>query len=203
MSAPITEYLEAARPWLPIVQPTAGAEWLAWVDRLVAAGVQVIEVPLRDAHAVHGLTRARAAFPHLIIAAGTVCSVADARVALAAGAHFLVSPGVVPELLAWTTDQAVPWLPGVATATDILQCQTLDHPYRKFFPAEAAGGVPALKALSCPFAELQFVPSGGLNPALAVHYLMCPNVPCVSASWQSSDLQPNLAAQLAQLRGEV
>ena len=200
MSAPITEYIAAARPWLPIVQPTQGSAWLAWVEVLVAAGVQVIEVPLRDVHAASGLSAVRQAFPHLIIAAGTVCSVADARVAVAAGAHFLVSPGVAPEVMAWTEAQAIPWLPGIATPTDILQCQSLPHPYRKFFPAEAAGGLAMLKALSGPFAELRFVPSGGISPTLAAHYLTCANVACVSASWRSSDLQPDVVTQLAQLR---
>ena len=200
MPTPIAEYLNAARPWLPLVQPTAGSQWLAWVEVLVAAGVRVIEVPLRDAHAASGLSAARQAFPQLIIAAGTVCSVADARAAMAAGAHFLVSPGVVPELLAWTEAQSVPWLPGVSTPTDLLHCQTLSHPYRKFFPA---GGVATLKALSGPFADIQFVPSGGISPSQAQNYLSSPNVICVSASWCSTDLQSDVAGQLALLRSEI
>lgn len=196
MATPLADYLTAAGPWLPLVQPTPSSAWLAWVERLVAAGIQVIEVPLRDAHACSGLRAARQAFPDLIIAAGTVCTLADAGAALDAGAHFLVSPGVSSELLEWSEAYAVPWLPGVATASDLLQCQTLNHPFRKFFPA---GGVATLKAFAGPFAELKFVPSGGVSVAAARSYLACQNVVCVSASWDSATLGSTAAAVRAQL----
>lgn len=184
----IAEYLDAAAPWLPLVQPRSDSAWLAWVDVLAAAGVSVIEIPLRDAQALAGLKAVRNAFPNLVVAAGTVCSVADAQAALAAGAHFLVSPGVVPGFVDWTEAHAVAWLPGVATATDLLQTQRLSHPYRKFFPAAAIGGMATLQALAGPFPHIQFVPSGGLSPVAAATYLAAPNVCCVSASWDSIEM---------------
>lgn len=188
MTSPLAGYLSEAGPWLPLVQPTPDTSWLAWVEVLAAAGVRVIEIPLRNAHAVSGLRTARQAFPDLVIAAGTICTVPDARAAIDAGAHFLVSPGVAPELLHWTDTTGVPWLPGVASATDLMHCQTLNHSYRKFFPAMAMGGAAAIQALSGPFPALQFVPSGGIGIADAAPFLASAHVCCVSASWGSAEL---------------
>jgi 2-dehydro-3-deoxyphosphogluconate aldolase/(4S)-4-hydroxy-2-oxoglutarate aldolase len=127
--------------------------------------------------------RAMAAVKGAIVGAGTVLDEAMLATAIDAGARFIVSPGLTDPLASAAIASGIPFLPGVATAGDIMR--GLDHGLArfKFFPAEAAGGLPALKALAGPFGDIRFCPTGGIRPDTAAQWLAHPSVLCVGGSW--------------------
>ena len=147
---------------------------------LVEAGLPVIEVTLRTASALSAIS-AMSAVPGAIIGAGTVLNKGQLDQAVRAGARFIVSPGLTESLA--NAAEGVPFLTGVATAGDIMRGLDLGLDRFKFFPAEAAGGIPALKALSAPFADVRFCPTGGITAATASDWLALPSVACVGGSW--------------------
>lgn len=147
---------------------------------LVEAGLPVIEVSLRTPSAL-GSIRAMAEVPGAVVGAGTVLDERQLDQALGAGARFIVSPGLTEGLA--NAAKAVPFLPGVATASDIMRGRDLGLASFKFFPAEAAGGIAALKALSAPFAGTRFCPTGGITVETAPAWLGLDCVACVGGSW--------------------
>lgn len=147
---------------------------------LVDAGLPVIEVTLRTPRALEAI-KAMRAVPGAIIGAGTVLNERQIDEALAAGARFIVSPGLTEGLA--KAAAGVPFLPGVATASDIMRGIDLGLKSFKFFPATAAGGIPALKAMESPFAGLRFCPTGGITADTASAWLALPSVACVGGSW--------------------
>lgn len=170
-------------PVLPaVVIEDAGAA-VPLARALVAGGLPVIEITLRTDAALDAIRRIAAEVPEAVVGAGTVRSGADVTAAIAAGARFLVSPGTTPSLLAAMVASGVPYLPGVATATEAMALAEQGVREMKFFPAEAAGGVAYLKALSGPLPGIRFCPTGGITPANAPSYLALPNVGCVGGSW--------------------
>ena len=150
---------------------------------LVDGGVTVLEVTLRTPVALRCIEAIAAAVPQALVGAGTVRSVADARDAVAAGARFAVSPGYTSDLGRACRDLGLPLLPGVATASEVLQATADGLHFLKFFPASAAGGVPMLKALAGPFPDVAFCPTGGISAQTAPQYLALPNVPVCGGSW--------------------
>jgi 2-dehydro-3-deoxyphosphogluconate aldolase/(4S)-4-hydroxy-2-oxoglutarate aldolase len=149
---------------------------------LVEAGLPVIEVTLRTANALDAI-RAMAAVPGAIVGAGTVLDEAQLAKAIDAGSRFIVSPGLTNPLALAARDTGIPFLPGVATAADIMRGLDLGLDRFKFFPAVASGGIAALKALSAPFAEARFCPTGGITLRSAPDWLALPSVVCVGGSW--------------------
>lgn len=149
---------------------------------LVEAGLPVIEVTLRTAGALAAI-RAMAEVPGAIVGAGTVLDEAQLAQAIDAGARFIVSPGLTNPLSLAARDTGIPFLPGVATASDIMRGRDSGLDRFKFFPAVAAGGIPALKALAAPFAAARFCPTGGITAATAQDWLDLPQVTCVGGSW--------------------
>lgn len=147
---------------------------------LVDAGLPVIEVTLRTSQALEAI-EAMLAVPGAIIGAGTVLDERQLDQALAAGAQFIVSPGLTEKLA--KAAAGVPFLPGIATASDIMRGLDLGLDRFKFFPAEAAGGIPALKSLASPFAGTRFCPTGGITAQSASAWLALPSVACVGGSW--------------------
>ena len=150
---------------------------------LSAGGVRVIEITLRSEAAraaIEAVTKAR---PEVIVGAGTVRDARSLRGARDAGAQFVVSPGFTPALHAAAAAAALPWLPGVATASEILLAQEAGHALLKFFPAEAAGGPRALRAFAAVFPEVKFCPTGGVTAENVRGYLELPNVACVGGAW--------------------
>jgi 2-dehydro-3-deoxyphosphogluconate aldolase/(4S)-4-hydroxy-2-oxoglutarate aldolase len=121
--------------------------------------------------------------PGAIVGAGTVTNQAQLEEARAAGAEFIVSPGLTEDLAHAAIAAGVPYLPGVATASDIMRGLDLGLTHFKFFPAEAAGGIKALKALSAPFAQCRFCPTGGITAETAPDWLALEPVLCVGGSW--------------------
>ncbi|MFI7532665.1 bifunctional 4-hydroxy-2-oxoglutarate aldolase/2-dehydro-3-deoxy-phosphogluconate aldolase [Streptosporangium sp. NPDC049376] len=170
-------------PVIPVVVIDDPETAVPMARALVRGGLPVIEVTLRTEGALEAVERIAAEVPEAVIGAGTIRTGADVDAAVKAGARFLVSPGSTPSLLDAMRDSGVPFLPGVATASEVLALAERGLTEMKFFPAEAAGGLPYLKALAGPLAEVRFCPTGGIKPATAAAYLALPNVGCVGGSW--------------------
>ena len=166
---------------IPVVVLDDADEAVPLARRLVADGMPVIEVTLRTAAALDAIAAIAAEVPDAVVGAGTILSPAQARDAIAAGAEFLVSPGATPALLDALAD--LPLLPGVATPSEVMALLERGITSAKFFPAEANGGVTALKALHGPFPQMRFCPTGGITAANAQDYLALPNVACVGGTW--------------------
>ena len=150
---------------------------------LVAGGVPVLEVTLRTEAALEAISALRKQVPEAIVGAGTVCTREQYIKAVEAGSQFIISPGMTPDLLAVGKEYDVPYLPAVATISDILLGIEYGYDHFKFFPAEVNGGVKALKAFAGPLADINFCPTGGVSPANYKEYLALPNVLCVGGSW--------------------
>jgi 2-dehydro-3-deoxyphosphogluconate aldolase/(4S)-4-hydroxy-2-oxoglutarate aldolase len=149
---------------------------------LVEGGLKVLEVTLRTPQALEAVKRMNLV-PGAIVGAGTVTNVRQLQEALAAGSEFIVSPGLTQALGEAALKAGTPFLPGVATAGDIMRGMDLGLSHFKFFPAMAAGGVPALKALAAPFAGCRFCPTGGITQDTAADWLALDYVLCVGGSW--------------------
>jgi len=149
---------------------------------LIEGGLPVMEVTLRTPCALEAITEI-ARIPGARVGAGTVLSGHDAARARAAGAEFAVSPGATPALISACVAQALPLLPGAATASEIMTLMETGYRTLKFFPAEAAGGIAMLQALRGPLPQASFCPTGGITEANAPAYLNLQNVACVGGSW--------------------
>jgi 2-dehydro-3-deoxyphosphogluconate aldolase / (4S)-4-hydroxy-2-oxoglutarate aldolase len=150
---------------------------------LFDGGLTVLEITLRTAAALEAIQLIKAHGPDADVGAGTVLSTKQAHAARKAGARFLVSPGFTSTLLDEAEEWAIPWLPGIATATEAMTLWERGYRMAKFFPAESSGGIAALKGLAAPLADLMFCPTGGVGPANLAAYLATPNVVCVGGSW--------------------
>ena len=150
---------------------------------LVEGGVRVLEVTLRTPVALRCMEAIAKAVPEAIVGAGTVRSLADARAAKDAGCLFAVSPGYNSSIGLACQNIGLPLLPGVATASEIMQANSDGYRFLKFFPASAAGGIPMLKALAGPFPDVMFCPTGGISAETAPQFLALPNVKVCGGSW--------------------
>ena len=169
-------------PVIPVLVIDDVASGVAIAEALVAGGLRVLEVTLRTTAALD-VIRAMKQVPGTIVGAGTVLNVRDLDAAIAAGAEFIVSPGLTEKLTHAALDREIPFLPGVANAGDIMRGLDLGLTRFKFFPAEAAGGLKALKALAAPFGQVRFCPTGGITLASAPEWLAEEAVLCVGGSW--------------------
>jgi 2-dehydro-3-deoxyphosphogluconate aldolase/(4S)-4-hydroxy-2-oxoglutarate aldolase len=151
-------------------------------EALVAGGLRVLEVTLRTPAAIDAIRRMNLV-PGAIVGAGTVVNQAQLDEARAAGAEFIVSPGLTNDLAHAVAATGLPYLPGVATAGEIMRGLDLGLTHFKFFPAEAAGGTKALKALAAPFGQCRFCPTGGITAETAPEWLALDPVLCVGGSW--------------------
>ncbi|MBB3763156.1 bifunctional 4-hydroxy-2-oxoglutarate aldolase/2-dehydro-3-deoxy-phosphogluconate aldolase [Sphingomicrobium lutaoense] len=169
-------------PVIPVLVLDGSLDPEALARALVEAGLPVIEVTLRTPDALVQMKR-MAEVPGAIVGAGTVLNPHHLDAALDHGAQFIVSPGLTDPLAKAAIAKGVPFLPGVASAGDIMR--GLDHGLDrfKFFPAEAAGGLPALKALAGPFGDIRFCPTGGIREETAASWLSEEAVLCVGGSW--------------------
>ena len=156
---------------------------LPLAQALVRGGLTILEITLRTPVALAAMRQMAENIPGALIGAGTVLTPEQGQDAIDAGARFLVSPGMTPSLLEAAHGWNVPFLPGVATASEAMALSDLGYRVVKFFPAEPAGGVPALKALGAPLADIKFCPTGGIDLAKAPSYLALPNVVTVGGSW--------------------
>ncbi|MFB6633108.1 bifunctional 4-hydroxy-2-oxoglutarate aldolase/2-dehydro-3-deoxy-phosphogluconate aldolase [Streptomyces sp. NPDC056362] len=170
-------------PVVPVLVIEDAADAVPLARALVAGGLPLIEVTLRTPAALDAVRAIAAEVPEAVVGAGTVVSAAGVADAVAAGARFLVSPGWTGRLIGAMRDSGVPFLPGVSTASEVVALLEEDVTDMKFFPAEAAGGVPYLRSLAGPLPRARFCPTGGIAPASAPAYLALPNVGCVGGSW--------------------
>jgi 2-dehydro-3-deoxyphosphogluconate aldolase/(4S)-4-hydroxy-2-oxoglutarate aldolase len=167
---------------IPVLVLDGEGDWAGLAETLVTAGLPVLEVTLRTPAALDAI-RAMSTVEGAIVGAGTVLNEAQLDAALAAGSKFIVSPGLTEALGKTAIASGIPYLPGIATAGDIMRGLDLGLDRFKFFPAESSGGIPALKALSAPFGEIRFCPTGGIRADTAADWLALPSVLCVGGSW--------------------
>jgi 2-dehydro-3-deoxyphosphogluconate aldolase/(4S)-4-hydroxy-2-oxoglutarate aldolase len=175
--------LVAHGPVIPVIVIQRLEDAVPLARALVAGGVRVLEITLRTPVALACMRAIAVAVPEAIVGAGTIRTVEDARAALDAGCGFGVSPGYSPSIGLACKDMGLPLLPGVATASEVMAANADGYDFLKFFPATAAGGVPMLKALAGPFADVLFCPTGGITPESAVQFLALPNVKVCGGSW--------------------
>jgi 2-dehydro-3-deoxyphosphogluconate aldolase/(4S)-4-hydroxy-2-oxoglutarate aldolase len=185
----IDEVMRAA-PVIPVIVIDDVAHAIPLAEALVAGGLPALEVTLRTPAALPAIT-AMKQVPGVIVGAGTVTNPRELDAALAAGAEFLVSPGLTEPLGKAAIASGVPFLPGIATAADIMRGLDMGLNRFKFFPAMAAGGLPALKALAAPFGQCRFCPTGGIGPDNAAEWLAFDPVLCVGGSWVAPKGAPN------------
>ena len=150
---------------------------------LVSGGLKALEVTLRTPAALDAIRAMIDAVPEAVVGAGTLRTADDVKAAVTAGARFGVSPGFSAAVMDAAEDAGLPMLPGVATPSEAMEAAERGLDILKFFPAEANGGIPVLKAWASPLAGLTFCPTGGISPANAPDYLSLPNVLCVGGSW--------------------
>jgi 2-dehydro-3-deoxyphosphogluconate aldolase/(4S)-4-hydroxy-2-oxoglutarate aldolase len=178
----LAETLEEQRV-VAVVTIERATDALPLADALGAGGVRVIEITLRSEAARAAIEAVAKARPDVVVGAGTVRDARGLRGARDAGAQFVVSPGFTPALQTAAAAAALPWLPGVATASEILLAQEAGHALLKFFPAEIAGGPRALRAFAAVFPGVSFCPTGGVTAENLRAYLELSNVACVGGTW--------------------
>lgn len=150
---------------------------------LVAGGIRVLEVTLRTDCALEAIGRIAAEVQEALVGAGTILNEAQLAQAAEAGAQFAITPGATVELLKAGKAGKIPLIPGVASISEVMVGLGLGYTHFKFFPAEASGGVNALKAFSGPLADVRFCPTGGITPSSYKDYLALGNVDCIGGSW--------------------
>ncbi|MEL7093370.1 MAG: bifunctional 4-hydroxy-2-oxoglutarate aldolase/2-dehydro-3-deoxy-phosphogluconate aldolase [Pseudomonadota bacterium] len=169
-------------PIVPVLVVDDAAHARPLAEALVAGGLPALEVTLRTPAALDVIA-AMAQVPGGVVGAGTLITPDDVRAAKAAGAQFGVSPGATDALIAACEAEGLPLLPGAATATEAMALLARGYDMLKFFPAEASGGAPALKAIGAPLPQIRFCPTGGVSPDNAESYLSLSNVVCAGGSW--------------------
>jgi len=179
----IVERISSATPVLPVVVIEDAEAAVPLAKTLFEAGLIAIEITLRTPAALSAIRAIARDVPQMLLSAGTVLNAADLRAARDAGATFAISPGATPALLAAAKDQGIPLIPGVATASEVMQAIEAGYQFCKYFPAAVAGGIEGLKALGGPFPAMKFCPTGGVSATNAHEYLRLPNVVCVGGSW--------------------
>jgi len=175
-----------AAPVIPVLVLDGDGDWAKLAETFVESGLPVLEVTLRTAVALDAI-KAMSKVDGAIVGAGTVLNEAQLRDAIGAGSKFIVSPGLTQPLGRAAIQSGVAFLPGVSTAGDLMRGFELGLRRFKFFPAEASGGISALKALSAPFGEARFCPTGGIRPETAADWLAVPSVLCVGGTWFMQD----------------
>lgn len=180
-----TETLSLAShgPVIPVIVIQRLQDAVPLAEALVAGGVKVLEVTLRTPVALQAMEAMARAVPEAIVGAGTLRSVADVKAARDAGCKFGVSPGYTDAIGAACREQRLPLLPGVSTASEVMQANAGGYSFLKLFPAVAVGGINLLKALSGPFPDVVFCPTGGISLESAPQFLSLPNVKVCGGSW--------------------
>jgi 2-dehydro-3-deoxyphosphogluconate aldolase/(4S)-4-hydroxy-2-oxoglutarate aldolase len=177
------EEILSLSPVMPVVTVEDARAGVNLAQALVRGGIHVIEVTLRTSGALQVIEAIARSVPDIRVGAGTVLSKADLDDAVRAGASFAISPGSTPSLLEAAAAAPVPYIPAIATPSELMTAWAAGYRVLKFFPASAAGGPAMLKALSGPFPAARFCPTGGITAENARSYLELPNVLCVGGSW--------------------
>lgn len=176
------DFLDAS-PVIPVIAIEALEHAVPLAEALVAGGILNLEVTLRTEYGLDAIRLISEEVPTANVGVGTVCSASEFDAAIDAGASFVVSPGQSDELFERALLTDVPFLPGAVTATEAMAAKAAGFNILKFFPAGTSGGAAAIKAFGGPFADIQFVPTGGIRPETAHEYLSLANVRAVGGTW--------------------
>ncbi|MFT2092059.1 bifunctional 4-hydroxy-2-oxoglutarate aldolase/2-dehydro-3-deoxy-phosphogluconate aldolase [Paraglaciecola sp. 2405UD69-4] len=150
---------------------------------LIAGGIKVLEVTLRTDAALDVIAKIAKEVPEAVIGAGTVTNREQLQQVIDAGAKFAISPGLTTDLLKAGNEGSIALIPGISSISELMTAKDLGYTHLKFFPAEASGGVKALKAIGGPCPEITFCPTGGISPSNYNDYLSLSNVACCGGSW--------------------
>ncbi|MBE8717026.1 bifunctional 4-hydroxy-2-oxoglutarate aldolase/2-dehydro-3-deoxy-phosphogluconate aldolase [Cellvibrio polysaccharolyticus] len=185
MGLAVNEIVKVA-PVIPVMVVERIEDAVPLARALYNGGLKVLEITLRTPCALDAITAMVEALPaDAVIGAGTIITPQDLEKAVKAGSTFLVSPGTTPALIEAAKASSIPLLPGVATPTEAMRLLVEGFTHQKFFPAEAAGGIPMLKSIGGPLPQITFCPTGGIDLAKAPSYLALPNVACVGGTWMA------------------
>ena len=197
-------------PIIPVIEIDNPEHAEPLASALMDGGISIVEVTLRTPAALEAIERF-AKIPDLAVGAGTLLVPAHVKSVVEAGARFGVSPGATEELIESCREADLPILPGAATVSEMMRLSDMGLFHQKFFPAEASGGIPALKSIAAPLPHLFFCPTGGVSKLTVENYLALPNVLCVGGSWIAprnlireqdwGTIAENARASLAQLKG--
>lgn len=188
------EEVFSAGPVVPVLVIKDVAYAVPLAKALIAGGIRVLEVTLRTDAALEVIKKIADEVPEAIIGAGTVTNREQLQQVIDAGAKFAISPGLTTDLLKAGNEGSIALIPGVSSISELMTAKDLGYTHLKFFPAEASGGVKALKAIGGPCPEITFCPTGGISPSNYNDYLALPNVKCAGGSW--------LAPEEAMAKGE-
>jgi 2-dehydro-3-deoxyphosphogluconate aldolase / (4S)-4-hydroxy-2-oxoglutarate aldolase len=177
------ETVMTSSPVIPVIIINDPGHAIPLATALYQGGLHVLEITLRTPHGLGAIKTISEQIPDAIVGAGTVTTAEHISAVLEVGGQFMVSPGITDTLIEAAMRQEVILLPGIATPSEAMKLIDYGIHHMKFFPAEAAGGIPMLKSMRGPFPQLSFCPTGGLTPASAKDYLALPNVTCVGGSW--------------------
>lgn len=185
MTLPNAREMLSAHPLVPVLVIDDTERAVDAARALADGGIHAVEVTLRTPAALESIRRIAEAFTaeEMCVGAGTIINADQARAAIDAGAHFLVSPGFLREIIDVADAANVVCVPGVSNATGIMEALAAGIDTVKFFPAEASGGLPAIRALSGPFPQVKFMPTGGIGPKNLADYLAVGSVMSVGGSW--------------------
>ena len=170
-------------PVVPVLVIDKVEDALPIAEALIAGGINVLEVTLRTEAAMDVIRTIAEALPEAYIGAGTVTNREQLKAVTDAGAKFAISPGLTADLLTAGKEGSIPLIPGISNISDLMKAKDAGYDHLKFFPAEAAGGVKALKSIGGPFPDIVFCPTGGISPSNYKEYLALPNVKCCGGSW--------------------
>lgn len=184
MTVSIKEIMNTS-PVVPVMVINKLEHAVPLAHALVEGGLKVLEITLRTPIALDAIKRIKAEVPGAIVGAGTVINLDTLKKAIDVGSEFLVSPGVTESLIDAAIKSGVPILPGVISPSEVMRLMEKGITEMKFFPAEAAGGIPMLKSIGGPLPQVTFCPTGGISLKNAADYLALSNVACVGGSWMA------------------
>lgn len=170
-------------PIVPVIALDDEKDALPLAEALFEGGIKIMEITLRTPAGLKAIEAIAKAMPEMHVGAGTVCNTLDMKKAIEHGSGFVFSPGISQELIVSAYENNIAFIPGVATASEVMLAQNSGLMHCKLFPATVAGGVSALKAFGGPFGEMRFCPTGGVSLNNMNDFLALPNVICVGGSW--------------------
>ena len=170
---------------IPVLEIDSALQAKPLAESLLAGGLPIAEITLRTDAALESIRVIASEVPDVIVGAGTVINREQAQAAHDAGAQFLVSPGIMEDVIVWAQEHEIPILAGAVTPTEMIRGINLGLKVLKFFPAETMGGLSTIKAMSDPFPELRFIPTGGIKLENAAQYLEHPKIHAIGGSWMA------------------
>ena len=170
---------------IPVLEIDSAQQAKPLAEALLAGGLPVAEITLRTDAALDSIRLIVSEVRDMIVGAGTILNRQQAEAARDAGAQFLVSPGMIEAVVVWAQENQIPVLAGAVTPTEMIQGINLGLDFLKFFPAETMGGLSAIKALSDPFPQLRFIPTGGIKLENAAQYLQHSKIHAIGGSWMA------------------